>query len=225
MTLPRNRFFSKFSLVPAVLAFSLLLCSWALATPGKLPATDPVGWVFIKDEALIEAPISVVEQHFKDVQKADAMIPGLKTKKILEQLSDSERIDYDHYKLPWPFKDRYTVYRAREEFLSRQKIRITLKSLDNYSFEDKGKVAVKIRESHFLLKSLPGDETKTQVTVNLTVNPGGFLPVWLINLNAKSMSKDLFKNLRRNIRKEFARQKHFQKDSIKDAIVDSVSNL
>lgn len=208
MTYLRKRFSLKFSIVLAVLGFSFLLCSWALATPVQHLEDDPGGWVFIKDEALIDAPISIVEQHFKDVQKADAMVPGLKTKKILEQLSDSERIDYDHYKLPWPFKDRYTVYRAREEYHSGQEILITLQSIDNYPFEDHGKVAVKIKESSFLLRSLPEDATKTRVRINLTVNPGGFLPVWLINLNSKAMSKDLFKNLRKNIRKEKSRQKN-----------------
>jgi len=205
MLFDRNSLFIKFHILTALLVFSFLLCSWATATPTEQMASDD--WVFIVDEGIIDAPLSIVEQHFKDVQKADAMVPGLQTKKILQQISNIERIDYDHYKLPWPFKDRYTIYRAKEENISRGEILFSLNSLENYPFEDKDKVAIRIRESSFLLKSLPEDETKTRVTIKLTLDPGGFLPTWLINLNSKTWSKDLFKNLQKNIRKERTRQK------------------
>ena len=206
MTIEGNSFFKKISLFIAVLGFSFLHGTLALATPEEPLENDDGNWVFINAEGIIDAPLSIVADHFKDVKKADSMIPGLKIKRIVEQISDGERIDYDHFEMPWPFKDRYTIYRAREKIVNGQEILLTMNPLDNLPFEQNDKVAVRIKESSFLLKSLSEDESKTRVTIKLTVDPGGYLPVWFVNLNAKSWSKDLFKNLRKNIRKENARQ-------------------
>ncbi len=225
MIIVGNSFFKKFPLLTAGLGFTFLLATSALATPEELLENDDGNWVFINHEGIIDAPLSIVVDHFKDVKKVDSMIPGLKIKKILKQISDSERIDYDHYELPWPFKDRYTIYRAREKIVAGRKILLTMNPLDNLPFEQNDKVAVRIKESSFLLKSLPEDESKTRVTIKLTVDPGGYLPVWFINLNTKSWSKDLLSNLRKNIRREITRQKISPTNLMKNANTGASSSF
>lgn len=225
MTIDRNSFFQKFSLLTAGIGFSFLLGTSALATPGEPLENDDGNWVFINDEGIIDAPLSIVVDHFKDVLKAEPMIPGLKIKIILEQISDGERIDYDHFEMPWPFKDRYTIYRAKEKIVTGGEILLTMNPLDSFPFKENDKVAVKIKESTFLLKSLPEDESKTRVTINVTVDPGGYLPVWLINLNTKSWSNDLFSNLRKNVRKEISRQKKSPTNLTKNANTDPSSSF
>ncbi len=202
MTIEQNRILKKIFVFPALFGFFLLLCPLALATSIEPTEVNEDRWVFINGEGIIDAPLSIVMNHFKDVQKADSMIPGLKTKKILKQISDSERIDYDHFDVPWPFKDRYAIYRAEAQNIAGREILITLNPLDNYPFEENDKVSARIKNSSFFLQSLPEDNSKTRVTIKLAVDPGGYLPVWLINLVAGSWSKDLFNNLRKNIKKE-----------------------
>ncbi len=206
MMMDRNHLFLKVSLLTVLLGFSFLHGSWALATSEEQQERDKGDWVFINGEGVIDAPLLIVLEHLKDVQKSEPTIPGLKFKKVLEQISDSERIDYDHYELPWPFKDRYTIYRAMEKNIAGGETLITIHPLDSYPFKDEDKVAMKIKKSSFLLKSLSEDKTKTRVTVELTVDPGGFLPVWLLNFKSKSWPKELFVNLHKNIKRELARQ-------------------
>lgn len=225
MTLDSKNIFLKIFLLAAVPVLSLLFCTLALATPEGPLENDRVNWVFINDESIIDAPISTVALHFKDVQKSDTMIPMLKDKKILKQISDNERIDYDLYELPWPFKDRYAIYHATEKNLAGRKIIFTVDSLENYPFEEKGKIAVRIKQSNFRLKSLPEDEMKTRVTIKLTLDPGGFVPVWLINLKAKTWSKSLFKNLRKGIRKDIARKNILQTSLTPNAIMSPSSSF
>jgi len=215
MTIDRNHFFRKFFIFVAGLGFSFLLCSLALATSTEQLDNADGNWVFINGEDIIDAPLSIVKDHFKDIKKADSMVPGLKVKKILEQVSESERIDYDHYELPWPFKDRYTIYRSREKTVAGQETLITVNSIPNYPFEDKDKIIMQIKNSRFLLKSLPDDATKTRVTIEMTLDPGGFLPVWFLNLQAKQWSKGFFKNLRKNVRRELSRKKVSQANLIR----------
>jgi hypothetical protein len=201
-----NRFLKTRFLLPALLGFSLLLCPLAFATSAEQMQIDEGRWVSINGQAIIDAPLAIVMDHFKDVQKADSMIPGLKTKKILQQISASERIDYDHFNVPWPFSDRYMIYRATAKNTAGQKILISMNSLENYPFEENDKVPARIKKSSFLLQSLPGDDSKTRVTIKLAVDPGGYLPIWLIDLASGSWSNDFFRNLRENIRKEFVGQ-------------------
>jgi len=207
VTIHRYGIFLIVSILTAFPCFSPLPGSLAQATPSEQLKSAKGRWVFIGGEGIIDAPLAIVMNHFKDVKKADSMIPGLKTKKILQQVSDSERIDYDHFEVPWPFSDRYTIYRARAKNVAGREILITMDSLENYPFEDKEKVPARIKESSFLLQSLPEDKSKTRVTIKLTVDPGGHLPVWLINLVSGSWSNKFFKNLQKNIIKEKARQK------------------
>ena len=204
LTIHRYGIFLVVSLFTAFSGFSSLPGSLALATEQMESAEGR--WVSINGQGVIDAPLSTVIDHFKDVNKADSMVPGLKTKKILTQVSDSERIDFDHFEVPWPFADRYTIYRARAKNIAGREILITLDSLENYPFEDNGKVPARIKESSFLLQSLPEDDSKTRVTIKLTVDPGGHLPVWLINLVSGSWSKKFFKNLRKNIKKEMGQK-------------------
>jgi hypothetical protein len=202
MAIDQNSFIKRFFIFPALLGFSLLLCSLALATSSDQINNDEGRWVSINDEGVIDAPIWAVMDHLKDVNKADSVIPGLLAKKILKQISETERIDYDHYEVPWPFSDRYTIYRARTKNTAGREIFITMKSLDNYPFEDNDKVLARVKKSSFLLQSLPENESKTKVRINLMIDPGGYLPNWLVEFVAGSWAEDFFGNLRRHIKKE-----------------------
>jgi len=226
MTIDHNNFFLKLSILTVSFGFSFLISPLALATPTEQQKyNDDGNWVHINGEGIIDAPLSIVLDHLKDVQKSEPTIPGLKLKKILQQISDNERIDYDHYELPWPFQDRYTIYRAREKIVSDWEILLTVSSLDNFPFEEKDKVALIIKKGTFRLESLPEDETKTKVIVKLTLDPGGFLPIWLINLNANSWSNDLFQNLRINTRSDVAKQKISKTNLTRKANTNSSSNF
>ena len=127
------------------------------------------------------------------------MTPGLKDKKILESFSETNRIDYDHFKLLWPFKDRFMIYRARKEYNHDDEILIKLDSVENYPYEEQDKVRGFIDNSSILLKSSKKDEFKTTVTIKMNISPGGWLPLWLLKLHTDSWTKELFKNLREDI--------------------------
>ncbi len=163
-------------------------------------------WVRINGEGVIDAPIHIVVLFFKDVKKTIRMTPGLHDKIILQKISETNRVDYDHFKLLWPFKDRYLIYHAKQEYDTGQEILLTLNSIENYPYEDKNKILGIIRESSFLLQSLDGSHSRTKVTVSIRVDPMGWLPVWLLNFHTQNWSSELFKNLREDIQEYLANQ-------------------
>ncbi|MDA1110806.1 MAG: hypothetical protein O3A78_13500 [Nitrospinae bacterium] len=135
-----------------------------------------------------------------------AIVPGLKKKTILKQISETVRIDYDHFKLPKPFKDRVVVYQAKQEYDTGHEVLFTLNSMKNYPLEDEDKVRGVVKEGSLLLQSFEKDPTKTHLTVTMRVDPGGFIPVWLINFQLDNLTKDLFIRLKENIQKEISRK-------------------
>ena len=170
-------------------------------------------WVTMEDKAVINAPIGLVALFFTDVKKTITMTPGLKRKRILRKVSDSNRIDYDHYKLIWPFDDRFMSYRARKEIHRKDEILITMNSVENFPYEERGKVRGFIDNSSILLKTSPQDEFKTTVTIKMNIDPGGWLPKWLVKFHTDSWTKELFKNLQEDIQGYLKKKKKFRKAS------------
>lgn len=166
----------------------------------KAPDENLDDWITMEDKTVIDAPIELVSLFFTDVQKTITMTPGLKSKRILESISETNRIDYDHFKLIWPFKDRFMIYRARKEYNHGNEILIKMDSVENYPYEEKDKVRSFIDNSSILLKSSGKGDFKTTVTIKMKISPGGWLPLWLLRMHTDSWTKELFKNLREDIK-------------------------
>lgn len=156
-------------------------------------------WLSLKGEAVIDASIDVVSYFFNDFEKSVKITPGIKGKRIFEKISDTERIEYTYTRLPWPFKDRYTIYRFKEEYNNGNEVLLTIESVKDYPFTDKNKILGTIKESRFLLRSLETDDSKTHVAIDIHVNLGGWLPHWLIKPHTKKWAEQLFKNLKKDI--------------------------
>lgn len=197
--------FIKKPLLITVLGLALLFPSPVLSSDSENSRVEG-SWIVLKEKVTIDAPVDTLSHFLKDVSKSVAIIPGLKNKTILEQISATERIDYDHFKMPSPFKDRYVIYHAKEEYNTGYETLFTINSMENYPFEDEKKILGVVKEGSLLLQSLENDHTKTRLTVAMQVDPGGFIPVWLINLKLKSLLHNLFKDFRKNIKKEISRQ-------------------
>lgn len=205
MQFPRH-FLWKITILAGLLSFSLF--STLPAFSSESPKTRVDGnWIILNKKVVIDASIETLARFLKDVQKSVAIVPGLNKKTVLKQISKTERIDHDHFKLPKPFKDRYVVYQAKQKYDIGREILFTLNSIENYPFEDEGKVRGVVEEGRLLLQSHGKDETRTHLTVIMRVDPGGFIPVWLINLKLDKLTKDLFKKLNKNIQKEISRQR------------------
>jgi len=168
---------------------------------------DQEDWVTMEDKTVIDAPIEMVSLFFTDVRKTITMTPGLKNKKILESISEQNRIDYDHYELMWPFQDRFMIYRAIKEFNEKGQILIKINSVDNYPYQERDKVRGYIDNSSVLLKTSKKNPFKTFVKIKMNISPGGWLPKWLVKFHTDSWAKELLKNLREDVKAYLDEQK------------------
>lgn len=181
----------------------------------KRNVEDTAGdWILLENEIVVEAPIQLVSWLFKDTRSSVKMTPGLKEKKILESYNEFDRVDYDHFKLIWPFKDRYMIYHAREEFNREDEVIFKLDSIEGYPYEDENKVQGFISDSFIRLKSSEASPFKTRVSLKMNINPGGLLPRWFIRMHTESWTDELFKNLQRDIHRYVKRTDRLRRKGV-----------
>jgi len=185
---------------------------------------DTGDWILLEDEIVVDAPMELVSWFFLDTRSLIKMTPGLMEKRILETLNETERIDYDHFKLIWPFKDRYMIYQAREEFNHENEILFKLDSIEDYPYKDENKVQGIIKNSFIRFKASGENQFQTHVSLRMNVNPGGFLPRWIIRMHIKSWTKELFTNLQRDVQRylkkqDKLRQKGFSGPALSDGLL------
>lgn len=161
-----------------------------------------------KAEAVINAPIDIIFYFFKDVEKSVRFTPGAQEKRILEEFSDKDRIEYALSKLPWPFKDRYLIYRAKEAVHTGKEVLFTVNSVADYPYREDDRVLGAIKDSRFLLKSMDSDSSKTLVMAEVYLDPGGWLPHWFIELYTPNWAGRLLKQLKIQVEEYVVQQKN-----------------
>jgi hypothetical protein len=161
-----------------------------------------------KAEAVINAPLDIIFYFFKDVEKSVRFTPGTQEKRVLEELSDKDRIEYVLSKLPWPFKDRYLIYRAKETVHTGKEVLFTVNSVEGYPYKEEDRILGAIKNSRFLLKSMEADSSKTLVMAEVYLDPGGWLPHWFIELYTPNWAGRLLKQLKIQVEEYVVQQKN-----------------
>jgi len=155
-------------------------------------------WVSTKGVGVVEAPIQKVLPYFTDIKKSQEITPRCDKKMILKTFSDKERIEYNHIRLIWPFKDRYLIYRSRELHLEGGKILLTAEDSQDYHYQESDKIRGKIRNGRFWFKSLNSHQTRVSIETDL--NAAGWLPRWILDLAAHDWVYNMIGNLREELR-------------------------
>jgi len=213
----RNRFLSKAHAEFKPGFFSILFL-FALALPVLGIAEEKVlNWKKVKDRNGIQVYRAHSEESkfktFKAVTRLEVENIGslvglfLDEKayvKWLHMVSGAELLPtedprrYELYietRLPWPVKDRFTradtVISQREDY----SVRVDLLLPEVPAEERKGYILAPVSKGFYELKTVP-DSKEVEVTVEILVDPGGYVPAFLVNLITDDMSYYTMKKLR-----------------------------
>lgn len=158
--------------------------------------------VSFRGEAIIDAPIWKVMGVLSDTSRKVEWVAKVKVAEDLEQISKYERIEYNHTAVPWPFQDRDFVYHIRGELLDSSKaVRLLIKSVEHKGKpKTDGVVRGHVKEGNYLLTSLQGGK-RTKLEVEITADPRGAIPHWLVNLFQKSWPRVTIEGIRRQVAK------------------------
>ena len=103
--------------------------------------------------------------------------------KTIKKISDSEAIQYQTVIAPWPAENRDFVVNIKLSQNEKTKI-VTLKATCNANYIPKAPCHVRITEFNACWTLIPLKDGTVQLTYQLLVNPGGYVPAWLVNMAA-----------------------------------------
>ena len=156
--------------------------------------------VAFRGEATIPTSLVRIAAVLQNEAIRKEWIDSLVEDKILEHVSSFEQIEYNHSKVPWPFRDRDFLYRVMVT-VNREATRSLLISMvsvvDAREPERDGIVRGEILHAFYYMKEVPGTEPKTQVLIEMAVDPKGAVPLWMVNLTQKKWPHNTLKALKR----------------------------
>ncbi len=142
----------------------------------------------------IDAPAETLVTLLRDSDRFKEWFPNTPESKLLDRNGNVSH-QYSVMDAPWPVSDRDNVLRS---VLSRNvesglvEIRLTANP-DHYP-EQAGRV--RVRRAQGLWRFEPLDESRTRVTFQMHLEPGGGVPQWLINARVVATPFEALTNLR-----------------------------
>lgn len=129
----------------------------------------------------VKTPVSNLVAVLNDVESYPLWMSDVKTVKTLKQVNNKERYDYYEASLPWPFKNRDIVlHHLLTEDFNTGVVEISLTGKPDYISQKSG--IVRVLSENGIWRFTPKENGATEILYQVFANPGGELPVWLINM-------------------------------------------
>jgi hypothetical protein len=208
-----------------VLALALLSCAALLFSSTRARAADADGWeqtdsrdgvtVFkridpnspfrgIKGTGLVDAKVSTVAQVLLDDARAPEWVDSLDEARVVNVISSSEYIEYNHVHMPWPTSDREFLTRVSLSYdaaARRSEIRSAPVDLPGLP-PKKGDIRGMLRASYTMVPVDGADgRQQTQLTVEIHSDPGGWIPSFLVNFFQKDWALETIGGIRAQAKK------------------------
>ncbi len=152
----------------------------------------------IRIEADFAASLSRFVSVIIDVRAYDNWVYNSRSSRLLKQLSPTELYYYAEVKFPWPATNRDFVSRVTVSQDPHSKI-VTINASNVTGWEPIKKNIVRIENSVGKWTITPLGKNRVRVLYELHADPGGDLPILLINGFSSTGMVATFKNLRRRL--------------------------
>lgn len=163
------------------------------STLGDLPDFKAIGRV--------KASIYDVMAVLQNVGRRAEWVYRCETSKVVKRYGDFEVLLYHKTYSPWPASDRDAAVKTQlYEIEAEKKYLAYFKGVHSTLIPKKdGLVRLPQIEGYYLLKSIRDQET--QITYFVHLDPGGYLPRWLIKMTTKDFPTETLIGLRKQIKK------------------------
>ena len=197
----RQRFFQKKRVLPPFLSFIVALSVVIIFTFTPLKAEEEE-WCFVyeadgitvhkrinedtifiefKSTGVLRGEISDYLSVILDTEIMPDWAPQCIEAQNIESINDQETIVYVACNGVWPVADRdYVAKRTISSGSEKSAVRINIDLIENPDAPDiKGRVHIPYLQCCWILKSI--NPSHTHVELRACVDPGGWLPAWLVN--------------------------------------------
>jgi len=203
-----NNLITKISLIVLVI---LLGSSTYAETPWVLSKKSGAIKVYLRDtpgsaiksfkgEVSVPANLTSLVALIDDTKVYSQFFYQCKSAKNIKEVGNTQSYKYIVTAMPWPVKDRDTiVHSVISQNKNTKQVEIKMKAAPAHMPLKKGKVRIKKMPGRWLLT--PEKNGMTKVVYEMTVDPAGSLPKWLVNTMSTDMPFNTLKNLQVLIKK------------------------
>jgi len=149
----------------------------------------------IQSSFTLEVPFSTLSEALLDWENFNQWQYKIRKTELLKSISDQELIYRAELDAPWPVSDRDLILHVKMSPTSK---------LGEYLFSTVGRpdfipprdgfVRVPVSDGHWTIKVIGKDQLEIQH--NLSIDPGGAIPVWLLNLSLAEGPFETYTNSR-----------------------------
>lgn len=155
----------------------------------------------VKAVGVVEASLSRIAYVLMDVKTTKEWVYGTKVCTLLKQMTPSDLVYYSEVDLPWPASNRDFIIRITlTQDPATKVLTIVAENMPAYIAEKNG--IIRIQRSSGLWHITPIDASHVRVEYTLQVDPGGWIPAWLVNMVASTGPYQSFIGLRKQVKKE-----------------------
>ncbi len=149
----------------------------------------------IKAEFDIQTSMTKFISVILELDKYPLWVYGTKTTRFCERLNSEEIIYHCEISAPWPFSNRDFYSRLKiHEDLAAKTITMTNTGLPDYKPAENGIVRVPYLHSYWVVTTV--SPSTLHVVYTTTVDAGGDIPAWLVNLFSTSGPIESFTKMR-----------------------------
>jgi len=150
----------------------------------------------VRGEVTIYTSLDNILKVFEDIRNCPNWMYRCKSASTLQQINIVERIDYIVINFPWPTWDRdMVIHSFFQQNRKTKNVVITFQSLPNKVAKKLGYVRVKDMKA--IMRFETQKDGGIQFTYEISVDPRGKIPSWMVNAMAVDYPFYTLKNVRR----------------------------
>lgn len=154
----------------------------------------------IRVKCSLPAKLSQMVALILDVNAGEDWVYGTKSSILLKRVSPSELYYYSEVDIPWPINNRDFIAHLMVSQDARTKV-VTINGPTEASYLPVKENIIRVNRSNGKWVLTPIKNNLIQIDYTLEVDPGGTIPVWLVNLFATSGPAETFKKMKTQIQK------------------------
>jgi len=137
----------------------------------------------VKGVVTISASLDEVLSVFEDISQCPNWMYLCKSATTLQQINIVERIDYIVIDFPWPTWDRdVTIHSLFQQDRNTKNVEIKFRSVSNKMAYKSG--LVRVNDLKAIMRFVPQKGGGIQFTYEISVDPRGKIPKWMVNAMA-----------------------------------------
>jgi ribosome-associated toxin RatA of RatAB toxin-antitoxin module len=154
----------------------------------------------IKVECDLDATPAQLVALVMDVTTAPDWVSHVKSAKLIKQVSPEELYYYTEVSLPWPVQNRdFVAHLIVSQDKNTKVVTIDGPAVPGFVPIKKGIVRIDNSMGKWVITPLGQDQLHIEYSIH--VDPGGSLPVWLVNMFATDAPLQIFRSLKTQLQK------------------------